>query len=92
MLEDAAREVDMVGWVARALEAKATRQRNGQTVSSSAPELQPGPQGVLSAVDGAAAAGPGSIKTETLEKSLPSNGMMDGDVKPSEGTVAAASA
>jgi len=40
MIEDDNREVDMIGWVARALEARAARQRSGQPISSSAPEVQ----------------------------------------------------
>lgn len=38
MKEDAEREVDMVGWVARALEARAAKKKNGAAVSTSGPE------------------------------------------------------
>ncbi|GHJ87391.1 hypothetical protein NliqN6_3793 [Naganishia liquefaciens] len=39
MKADAEREVDMVGWVARALEARAAKKKNGAAVSSSGPEV-----------------------------------------------------
>lgn len=39
MKEDAEREVDMVGWVARALEARAAKKKNGAAVSTSGPEV-----------------------------------------------------
>lgn len=42
MKEDAAREVDMVGWVARALEARAAKKKNGAAVSTSGPEIAEG--------------------------------------------------
>lgn len=43
MLEDAERDVDMVGWVAAALKARAAKRSRGQPVSSSAPEGAPPP-------------------------------------------------
>jgi hypothetical protein len=42
MKEDEAREVDMVGWVARALEARAAKKKNGAAVSTSGPEIAEG--------------------------------------------------
>lgn len=42
MKEDSEREVDMVAWVAKALDAKAARRSNGAAISSSAPEVVQG--------------------------------------------------
>lgn len=42
MLDDETREVDMVGWVSKALALRAQRQRTGGAVSSSGPEVAEG--------------------------------------------------
>lgn len=39
MVQDEGHDVDMAGWVERALEAKARRRRTGESASTSAPEM-----------------------------------------------------
>ncbi len=91
MLADADREVDMVGWVERAVAAKNARQAGGQPVSSSAPEMQQGHGEATVASNGTTPAGApvpsvpaaASIAASTQD-SAASNGIALSDAKPAE--------
>jgi len=83
MIEDDNREVDMIGWVARALEARAARQRSGQPISSSAPEVQEAASkaGSLASAASGAASTVAKDTTATPDEPLP-----NGNARPAEAT------
>jgi hypothetical protein len=87
MIEDDNREVDMVGWVAKALEARAARQRSGQPISSSAPEVQEaaskgGPLAAAASLAASAAGTTGKDSTATVNQPVINGNAMPAEANP----------